>query len=121
MAYGIKECGNCGGEVKVYEGHGGTCPHCGHWVSVGNNDSISEEIARKEEQYDIEEKIWEKMLELAKDAEARGTLRIVTYYREYDDDRYYTYKNEFTDLDKAMSSQWDSMYFFDGDKKITVD
>ena len=38
MSYGSMVCSNCGGEVQVYDGYGGTCHNCGHWVSAGRDD-----------------------------------------------------------------------------------
>ena len=38
MSYGISVCPNCGGEVSVSEGYGGTCRSCGTWVTDGKTE-----------------------------------------------------------------------------------
>ena len=120
MSYGIGICPSCGGEVSVYEGYGGKCPNCGAWVSAGTCDSIAEEIACENEMDRLERMRHDRLMEKVKDAEAKGTLKIVTYYEEPDYDRTYRYRNEFKNLKEAQRSFYHEIYFYDGDKKIEV-
>lgn len=89
MSYGCSVCARCGGEVRVYEGDGGTCPNCGAWVSAGTHDEIQEAIDReKKRQNEIDERM-------------KHVTRIVVECSEADDDRIRRWSKEFTDIEEA--------------------
>lgn len=118
MSYTIVECTNCGGEMKAYEGMGGRCPNCGTWISTGTAD---EQLAWEEEEDRRIKERHDRLMELVKDAEARGTLTIRTYYEENDYDRTYRYDYTYHSLKELEGKFYHEIYFYDGDKKITVD
>lgn len=113
MSYGIKECSNCGGEVKVYEGHGGKCPNCGYWISCSYfDDDIDYE---KEEEDKIQKEIDE--------AVAKGTLKVRVDCREDDDDRSWYWHAIFDTFEEAI--EWEKkngcqseFSYWDGDRRI---
>lgn len=120
MSYTIVEC-ICGGEVKAYERFGGRCPECGRWVSLGTHNEDEERLAYEEEEERRNKERHDKLMELVRDAERRGTLTIRTYYEESDYDRTYRYSNIYHSLEELNGKFYHEVYFYDGDKKITVD
>lgn len=89
MSHGCDICPNCGGEVKTFDGYGGTCPNCGHWVSAGIIDSTQMQLDRERK----EEEIRRKRIEHA--------IRIEVYCTENDDDRIREWSKEFTNIEDA--------------------
>jgi predicted ATP-dependent serine protease len=89
MSYGVTICEKCGGEVRVSDGYGGTCPNCGHWVSIGTVDSSQEQIDREMAEREI---LKERM---------KHTTRIVVCCSEDDGDRIREWSKEFTNLEDA--------------------
>lgn len=89
MSYGSDICPKCGGEVRVAEGYGGTCPNCGHWVSAGTVDSLQARLDREKKEEEIRR---ERM---------KHIVKIVVSCSEADDDRYYEWSEEFTNKEDA--------------------
>lgn len=89
MSYGCDICPKCGGEVKTYDGYGGTCPNCGHWVSAGTVDSIQAELDRERKEEEIRR---ERMKHIVK-------IEVTCY--DYDEDRSWSLTKEFTNMEDA--------------------
>ena len=112
MSYGCDICCRCGSEVKTYDSLGGTCPHCGAWVSAGTHDEIAEARKREEERERIHN---ERM---------KHIIKIVVECSEADDDRFYRWSKEFTnmeDADKWANSQSGCVRYHFYDEKGRID
>lgn len=89
MSYGSDICPKCGGEVRVAEGYGGTCPNCGHWVSAGTVDSIQAQIDREKKEEEIRR---ERM---------KHVIKVEVECSEADDDRIYRWGKDFDNKEDA--------------------
>ena len=89
MSYGSDICPNCGGEVRVAEGYGGTCPNCGHWVSAGTVDSLQAQLDREKKEEEIRR---ERM---------KHVIKIVVTCYDHDEDNSWSWTKEFTNMEDA--------------------